>query len=225
MRLIALDTAPGTATLSLLTDGGVAHCWQGGERPGPRSVLAALRVLLDEAGGRLQDLDAIAFGRGPGAFTGVRLGVALAQGLALGSGLPLIAVSELAALALRAHREHGWRRVLACMDARRGEVYWAAYVCDEAEPRPLTTEALAAPAAVSPAAGEWYLAGSGAPLLAAAGLPFTALDSTLVPDAEAVAALASLQFARGDMITMEQARPVYLRRQVTTPRRNATTSP
>lgn len=79
----------------------------------------------------LTDIDALAFGRGPGSFTGVRIGIGIAQGLALGANLPMIGVSTTATMAQGAWRKSGATRVLAAIDARMGEVYWAEYLRDE----------------------------------------------------------------------------------------------
>jgi tRNA threonylcarbamoyl adenosine modification protein YeaZ len=87
--------------------------------------------VLTESGTLLTELDALAFGRGPGSFTGVRIGIGIAQGLALGAELPMIGVSTLATMAQGAWRKTGATRVLAAIDARMGEVYWAEYQRDE----------------------------------------------------------------------------------------------
>lgn len=216
MRLIALDTATGVPTVCLwLGDGEVLH-WRGEPRPGPDSVLAGARGLLDGASLDFSDLDAVACGRGPGAFTGVRLAITLAQGLALGAGCRLIAVSELEALAWRAHRKHGWERVLACLDARQNEVYWAPYECEREEPRALGPEALDAPNRVVFPAGEWALAGSGAALLDVTAERDT--DAVLAPDAEAIANLAAIKFARGETLSPASLEASYLRDRVAMPK-------
>ena len=216
MRLIALDTATGIPTVCLWTGAGESLHWRGELRPGPDAILAGVRGLLAEAGLDFADLDAVACGRGPGAFTGVRLAVALAQGLALGTGCRLIAVSELAALAWRAHRAHGWERVLACLDARQGEVYWAAYACDGGEPQALEPEALVASGGLRLPPGEWALAGSGAALLDA--MPAMRVDAALTPDAEAIAWLATAKFADGETLSPTAVEPAYLRNRVATPK-------
>lgn len=217
MRLIALATATGAPTVCLWAGGGEIFRWRGALRPGPEAILAAAEGLLGEAGLDFADLDAVACGRGPGAFTGVRLGIALAQGLALGIGRPLVAVSELAALARRAHRVYGWERVVACLDARQGEVYWAAYECTGPEPRPLGAEALAVPSeVVLPSGDEWALAGSGVALLDAGKA--RRADAALEPDAETIAGLAAIKFERGETLPPAGVEPAYLRNRVAKPK-------
>lgn len=214
MRLIALDAAPGVPSVCLYADGmAVAH-WRGEPKTTPRAVLDAVRSLLTGAGLSLSDLDTVACGQGPGAFTGVRLALALAQGLALGSELPLVTVSDLAALAWSAGRRHGWPRVLACMDARRGEVYWGTYACLETQAEALGPEAVSPPERVVPPAGSWPAAGGGADALARAGLPLTGVDASLAPDARGVAELAGHSAASGHAHRPESAAPVYLRTRV-----------
>lgn len=214
MRLIALDTATGPPTLCLRIDARVAGRWSGPARAEPHLIADAAVRLLAEHGLAPGELDAIAYGRGPGAFTGVRLAVALAQGLALGAGLPVAGVSDLAALAWRAGRRHGWRRVIACLDARQGEVYWGAFVLDDAGlPAAATAECVAPPQDVQVPPGEWTLAGSGAPLPGWS----RPCDPDLAPDAEAVAVLAAALVTRGGLTAAEAAAPCYLRERVATP--------
>lgn len=225
MRLIALDTAAGIASVCLGEDGRTTAAWRGEARCGPAVILAELRQMLRGVGWNIVDCDAIACGRGPGGFTSLRIGMALAQGLALGAGLPLVAISDLAALAWRAYREHGCNRVLACMDARRGELYRAAYRFEDGWPEAVDAEALAAPTEALPAVGEWFLAGSGTPLMLAAGITAAGADAALTPDAEAVAWLATQDFARGRILAPEAAAPVYLRSRVAVPSRRSEPRP
>ncbi|ELL64625.1 hypothetical protein SEE22704_08113, partial [Salmonella enterica subsp. enterica serovar Enteritidis str. 22704] len=89
-----------------------------------------VQEILAASGVSLNEIDALAFGRGPGSFTGVRIGIGIAQGLALGANLPMIGVSTLATMAQGAWRKTGATRVLAAIDARMGEVYWAEYQRD-----------------------------------------------------------------------------------------------
>lgn len=214
MRLIAIDAAPGVPSVCLQADGVSAGYWRGEPRAAPRAPIDALRNLLTDARLTLADLDIVACGRGPGAFTGVRLALALAQGLALGSGRPLVAVSDLAALAWQARCKHGWPRVIACMDARQGEVYWGGFACDATRTVALTPEAVGPPDEVALPPGDWAIAGSGAAVLTRAGFALAGADAGLVPDAEAVAALAGPLAAAGRTYRPEAAMPVYLRTRV-----------
>jgi tRNA threonylcarbamoyladenosine biosynthesis protein TsaB len=177
-----------------------------------------VEACLAEAGVTVVDLDAIAFGRGPGSFTGLRIATGVAQGIGFAADLPVVPVSSLAAAATAAMRLHGWPRVLIANDARMGELYTAAYdrsedgipVAREAE-RLLTVDALCLP----PGEG-WRGAGSAFsawPELAAR-LALASVDASLEPSARDLLELASAAFARGEAVAAEEALPVYLRDQV-----------
>ena len=128
MRILALDTATENCSAALLIDGQVNARERLLERGHAEHILPMVDELLAESGIALTTLSALAFGRGPGAFTGVRLAASVAQGLAFGAGLAVIAVSDLRALAQRALEEDATvARVLACMDARMHEVYWGCF--------------------------------------------------------------------------------------------------
>lgn len=217
MRLIAIDGAAAQVSLCLWQDRRILGDWES-SRPQPGRVMEALKGLLHEADLGFGDFDAVAFGRGPGAFTGVRLAVALAQGIGLGGNLALVAVPDLAALAWRAHQVYGWERIVAAMDARQGEIYWAHYEWSGQAPVSRSNERIDRIAGVAPAPGTWAGAGSGALLLNHAGLSFAAMDADLVPDAAAVARLGAFELAAGHTLKAEQAGPVYLRDRVAEPR-------
>ena len=130
MKILALDTATEACSAALLSgDGSVYERHDIAPRRHAELILPMVDGILTEAGLGLNDLDAIAFGRGPGAFTGVRIAAGVTQGLALGAGLPVIPVSSLAALAQPALGKAAI--VLPAIDARMGEVYWAAYESDQ----------------------------------------------------------------------------------------------
>lgn len=176
--------------------------------------------LLAEAGIGRRALDAIAVGRGPGAFTGVRLAVSLAQGMALALDLPVVTVSSLAALALEAPEEEG-TAILAVIDARMGEIYAACYRRDGADgllalddERICTAETL-----VLPEARAWQVVGSGWATYATALSqrltgPLRSADGLRYPQAVHVAELAVREFKAGRALPPEQALPVYLRDKV-----------
>lgn len=223
MKLLALDTAGSRCSVALLLDDEIRELDAPAERLQAEHVLPMVGSLLGDAGLKLASLDAIAFGRGPGAFTGLRVATAVAQGLAYGAGLPVVPVSDLAALAAAAARVHSAQRILACLDARMQEVYWAAY---EARPEGMVgvgEEALSPPSEVStPGNGPWFGAGPGwgaygealrqrVPLL-------TGMDPKLLPTAADIARLGRKALLDGGSLPPEQALPVYLRDKVATPK-------
>lgn len=182
-----------------------------------------VRDILNEGGVGLTALNALAYGRGPGSFTGVRIGIGIAQGLALGAELPMIGVSTLATMAQGAWRMTGATRVLAAIDARMGEVYWAEYQRDEHGVwHGEETEAVLKPEAVAERLkhlqGEWFTVGTGWQ-----AWPDMAQGSELVirdgevtlPAAEDMLPLAIQALNAGRTVAVENAEPVYLRNEVT----------
>ena len=129
MRVLALDTATEACSVALLDDGGLIGRYEEPGRGHAAQILGMVDAVLAQAGVSLSMLDGIAASIGPGAFTGVRISVAAAQGLAFGAGLRLVGVSTLEALAMRALDDRA-DRALACLDARMGEVYWGCYAAD-----------------------------------------------------------------------------------------------
>ena len=223
MKLLALDTAGPRCSVALLLEGKLAELDMPGDRIQAESVLPLVERLLADAGIALAGLDAIAFGRGPGAFTGLRVATSVAQGLAYGAGLPVLPISDLAALAAAAMRLHQAERVMACLDARMHEVYWAAYERSPEGLVPLTEESLSPPADVrAPSPGPWFGAGPGwgayGDVLKAQISPLAGLDAALLPGAGDIARLAEIAFREGKSVAPEHALPVYLRDKVATPK-------
>ncbi len=227
MRLLALDTATERCSAALWADATVTLREAWAPREHARLILPMLEELLREARLGGAELDAVAFGRGPGAFTGVRLAVAVAQGLGYAWGKPLIAVSDLQAIAAQALQEPSSRRVLVCQDARMGEVYWACFDAAEGgalSPLPRGEEALSAPERVAvPAAwaqGRLPFLGAGSgfeayPVLRERfAVQLTAVRSELRPHAREIAALAAAA-GLAAAVPAAQAQPVYLRERVT----------
>jgi tRNA threonylcarbamoyladenosine biosynthesis protein TsaB len=128
MRILALDTATPACSTALLTDEKAISREIETERGHAEHILAMIDAVLIEGGIDLRDVDALAFGRGPGAFTGVRLATSVAQGLAFGAELPVVPVSDLAAVAQRVFDQDArLQHVLVCNDARMQQVYWACF--------------------------------------------------------------------------------------------------
>ena len=183
-------------------------------------LLPMVDAALAEAGWTLRNLDGLAFGAGPGSFTGIRIGCGVAQGLGLGADLPVVPVPTLAAIAQDVFRARGWDHVLACLDARMREVYVAAYARDG-----IGWRVVAAPSVVSPAGafltrlpgdGTWRGAGNGFaayPALARQlDLAQTAADAR--PTAQAIGELALPRLAAGDGVCAADALPLYVRHRV-----------
>lgn len=127
MKLLALDTATEACSAAVWVDGAVWERYELAPRRHAALILPMIESVLAEAGLSPKQLDVVAFGRGPGAFTGVRIAVGIAQGIAFAADLPVVPVSTLAALALGVGRETGYSRLAAALDARMSEVYWGTY--------------------------------------------------------------------------------------------------
>ncbi|NNJ83882.1 MAG: tRNA (adenosine(37)-N6)-threonylcarbamoyltransferase complex dimerization subunit type 1 TsaB, partial [Gammaproteobacteria bacterium] len=133
MKILAIDTATDACSVSLHMDGQYRDSHEIAPRKHAEILLPRIEALLSAAALSPRDLDALAFGRGPGAFTGVRIATGVIQGLAFGADLPVVPISSLHALAQGAWRERGEKNILAAFDARMGEVYWGAYQLDTTE--------------------------------------------------------------------------------------------
>lgn len=218
--LLALDTATEACSVALLHDGRVLSHYEVIPRMHAQRLLPMVQTLLDQAGLALSQVDGIAFGRGPGAFTGVRIAVGVVQGLAFALERPVLPVSNLACLAQRAWREHGARQVAAAIDARMDEVYWGCFRLDGEEMRPLGREAVLPPEQAGlPDGGEWFGAGTGWGTFAARLPVVAACQADALPHAEDLLTLARFAWARGEAVAADEAQPVYLRDNVATPKK------
>ncbi len=219
MKLLAIDAATEACSAALLLDGDILERFEIIGRGHAERLLPMTDELLTESGLTLRALDAIAFGRGPGGFTGLRIAAGIAQGLAAGSGRPVLPVSNLATLAAGAARTTGAARILACLDARMGQVYWAAFDCGAAVPAAMTEERLSDPDAVSPPPGaRWLGAGSGFAAYPAIAVRIAeALDDAdggLLPRARDMLGIAAADLAAGRGLEAARGLPVYLRDDV-----------
>jgi len=218
MNLLAFETSSRLGSVALETPAGLTVRELGIPREQTERLLATTDELLGAAGIDLNSLDAIAFGRGPGSFTGLRVSVAVAQGLAAASGVPLLPVSSLLCLAERAWHEAPFERALVCVDAHMGEVYWALAEHRGGLVEIVGDERLGAPADVGPpGAAPWCAVGNGFAAHAEALAPLTRAAAKVLPDlVPAAAALlpkAKRDLEAGLITRPEAALPVYLREQ------------
>jgi tRNA threonylcarbamoyladenosine biosynthesis protein TsaB len=225
MKLLALDTSSAQCSVALAVGERMIVREVATAREHAQLILPMVDAVLQEAGVSLRQLDGIAFGRGPGSFTGVRVAAAVTQGLAVGADLPVLPVSSLRALAAQALRRmvvHSPGHVLACMDARMGEVYWAAFAVHAGALGACVGEEAVAPAAdVVARCPRPCVTAAGLGLAAwpqiAAGmqLPVAAQFADAEPHAVDVATLAALDLAAGaTWLDASLAQPVYVRNQV-----------
>jgi tRNA threonylcarbamoyladenosine biosynthesis protein TsaB len=220
MKLLAIDTSEDACSAALCVGDEILERFEIAPRRHTELILPMMDGLLAEAGLSLRGLDALAFARGPGSFTGIRIATSIVQGAALGAGLAVVPVSSLQALAQGARRLHGAGQVLSALDARMREVYWGAYRADDAGiMTEVVAEAVCAPEQVRvPEGGAWFCAGSawaayGDVLAERCGLS-EASDSDARVHAQDVARVAARRFAAGGAVAAEQALPVYLRDEV-----------
>lgn len=216
MRLLAIETATEACSIAVLVDGAVIERFEIAPRRHTELALPWAEALLAEAGIAKSQLDAIAVGRGPGAFTGVRLAIALAQGIALALDRPLLPVSTLATLAMQSTGE----RILAAIDARMGEIYVASFQRKGDGLVATSDEVVIAPDAyVPPDGNDWHGVGTGfaavdGALVARLQGWLATVDAAALPHAADVARLGALAFARGEAIAPERIEPAYLRNNV-----------
>ena len=216
MQILALETSTEYCSVALDLDGKIIERFELVGQKHSELLIAMLADLLRDANVKLADLDGIAFGAGPGSFTGVRIACGATQGLALGADLPVIGVCTLQALAQAANHTH----VIAALDARMGEIYHAVYEKQQggwttvSEPRLCKAED--SPAVVGT---DWFGAGSGYAVYGEvlkrryAG-QLQGVDGAAVPHAADIAALAAAGFAQGLGVDAAQAQPLYLRDKV-----------
>jgi tRNA threonylcarbamoyladenosine biosynthesis protein TsaB len=220
--LLALDTATEACSVALLHEGKVLSHYEVIPRLHAQRLLPMIKQLLADASVPMSALDAIAFGRGPGAFTGVRIAVGVVQGLAFALDRPVLPVSNLAVLAQRSLREQGVSQVAAAIDARMDEVYWGCYRAEQGEMRLQGIESVLPPeqaALPRDADGEWFAAGTGWGAYAQRiPVAVSGCDAAMLPHAEDLLTLARFAWARGEAVVADQAQPVYLRDQVATPK-------
>ncbi len=220
MKLLAIDTATEACSAALHIDGVTTTKYEVAPRKHAELILTMINELLAESSLSLTQLDALAFGRGPGAFTGVRIATGVIQGLSMSADCPVVPVSTLAALAQGAISES--KQIACAIDARMGEVYWGLYQANEDNIMQIVgEESVCSPDAVdTPASDGWYGVGSGWETYA--NELQTRLAGSLsgfrpgdYPSAEAICTLAIDAYQRGEAVDAAEAQPVYLRDKVT----------
>jgi tRNA threonylcarbamoyladenosine biosynthesis protein TsaB len=216
MKILGIETSSSVGSVALAIDGRIAAREMATPREQTEQLLTLVDALLVEAGIALRDLDVIAYGRGPGSFTGLRVAAAVVQGFAVVGEVPLVAVSSLRCLAQRAAREHGCERSLVCVDAHMGEVYFGEFVVEAGVAVPDGPERLGVPADVpAPVASSWCAVGNGFASQAEALGPVAAGAAAVWPQLTPAAAdlfpAAAQELAAGRTVLAEAALPVYLR--------------
>ncbi|WP_417224863.1 tRNA (adenosine(37)-N6)-threonylcarbamoyltransferase complex dimerization subunit type 1 TsaB [Amphritea sp.] len=215
-KILALDTSTDACSVALSIDGEIQEDFRIIPRQHTRQLLPMVDEMLTTAGLKVKQLDAIAFGRGPGSFAGIRIATGAAQGLAFAAELPVLPISTLAAIALKAAREYQVERIVSTLDARMNELYSCDYEMRDGLPVALRHETVSAPENIVVPAGErWFAAGKGwvyldnmsAEVQHAVGTPV--LD--IYPSAGLMCELAMDAFARGEGVSAEEAQPIYLR--------------
>ena len=227
MNILAIETATDACSCALEFSGTVTARHMVEPRRHTELLLPMIDEVLADAEADLGALDAIAFGRGPGSFTGLRIACAVAQGLGFGADCPLVAVSTLQALATGMHRSRRTPRVLVALDARMGEVYWGGFEWDGVTMVPAFEESVVPPDAVHvPDPGHWAGAGSGwaahravleARVADRLGHRAEPVDAARLPEASDMLPPARLALRAGLAVAPEDASPVYLRSDVARP--------
>lgn len=221
MKLLALDTSTEACSVALYLQGQTFALDEVCPQQHSKRILPMVEQLLAEAGLSLNQLDGIVFGRGPGSFTGVRIGVGVTQGLAFGADLPVFGVSTLAAMAQAAYRVYHANQVVAAIDARMAEVYIAAFAADShGLMQPMAAEQAIKPELLSPflLQGTVWGAGTGwqtysAQLLNSQSVKIA--QDILYPSAQDMLPFGMAAFTAGHFVAAEQAEPVYVRDEVT----------
>ncbi|MCP1065188.1 tRNA (adenosine(37)-N6)-threonylcarbamoyltransferase complex dimerization subunit type 1 TsaB [Serratia symbiotica] len=222
-RILAIDTSTEACSVAIWNQGEILALSELRPRKHTQRILPMVQQVLSDGGLVLSQLDVLAFGRGPGSFTGVRIGIGIAQGLALGADLPMLGISTLQTMAQGAWRVSHAERVLAAIDARMGEVYWGQFERQQ-DGRWHESEG---EGGISPAQalerahglhGNWACVGTGwqtYPDLVSRSALSVRDGQMLLPQAEDMLPLALLAWQQGLAVAVENAEPTYLRNEVT----------
>jgi len=220
MKILAIDTATEACSAALYIDGEVMHEYKLAPREHTQLILPMVERLMRTADLKMQNLDALSYARGPGAFTGVRIAAGVIQGLSYADDIPVVPVSTLAAIAAGVYFEHGHRHVLSAIDARMGEVYWGAYRVDDESIELIGDEIVIKPDQIAEIDSNDYVgAGTGwseykGSLQQKFSIDDDKIFSDYLPSAETIVKLAAHDLKLGKQMSAHQAQPVYLRDNV-----------
>lgn len=219
-KILIIDTSTEACSVALLQNNQLTSRFDVTPQSHTKMVLPMVDSLLSEANIKVSALDAVAWGRGPGSFTGVRIGTGIMQGIAMGADKPVIPLSTLAAMAQQAIEEHQAEYVMAGIDARMGEVYWAVYQNINGLAKLVEQEIVASPEALNALNFEQpHYVGVGTAWQAYPQLKelanITVLEEILYPQAKSMAALAVQALKDGEVVDVADAAPVYVRDTVT----------
>jgi len=231
LNILAIETSTQACSAALLCNGEILQRYQVAPRGHGDLILPMIDELMAEAGLSPTQLSAVAFGRGPGAFTGVRIATSVAQGIAFGADLPVVPVSSLAALAQAGFRDKGYQAMLCAVDARMGEIYWGAYQIEQGVVSLLSGEHVCRPELAPEPLGsmaQWHGMGNGWDVYAETltgrfSMRPDSDDVSRLASAEEVAVLAQHAVEHGQTVSAEQAMPVYLRDNVAKKSKKITT--
>jgi len=216
VKILAFDTSTYVCSVALQDGDHIRLRNQAHPMQQAMCILPMIQELLESSSLTLSQLDAIAYGCGPGSFTGLRIASSVAQGLGFVTGLPVIAVSSLAALAQTAFLTHRWEKLLIAVDARSNQIYFATYEVNAEGYVELIGDEKILPSDQLPSArADWYGVGNGwhhdcDASTKTSSIGLKAINSSLNLSAHAILILAQIKFARGDWLAGAQALPCYL---------------
>jgi len=226
MKILAIDTATEACSAALYIDGEVTHEYALAPREHTQLILPMVDRLMSSANLKMHELDALAYARGPGAFTGVRIAAGVIQGLSYADDIPVVPVSTLAAIAAGVYFEHGHKNVLCAIDARMGEVYWGAYRIDDESVELVGDEVVIKPDQITAVDSIDYAgAGTGWSVYKEMLQQKTLISNDKIfadclPSAETIVKLAAQDYLLGNQMSAHQAQPVYLRDNVAKKKQN-----
>jgi tRNA threonylcarbamoyladenosine biosynthesis protein TsaB len=197
INILAIDTATDACSVALSVSGQITESFEIAPRAHSIILFPMIDKILKQSGMRLQEIDAFAFGRGPGSFTGLRIAASVIQGFGVALSKPLIPVSTLRAIAQAAYRKEGHTQIFASLDAKMGEIYWGLFASDtQGLMQPYSEERVQAPNTVQYPHAEWQAVQD-------------------YPHAQDIAYLAQAEYVLGNVVSPEKALPVYIRDKVT----------